>query len=37
MLQLGFLGATRVAGIAAWISRTGIIELLNAGSEFEVR
>ena len=35
MLQLGFLGATRVAGIAAWIVRTCIIQLLNAGSEFD--
>ena len=37
MLQLGLLGATLVAGIAAWIARTGIIELLNASSEVEVR
>ena len=35
MLQLGFLGATRVAGLAAWIARTGIIQLLNTGSEFD--
>ncbi len=37
MLQFGLLGATLVAGIAGWIARIGIIELLNAGSEFSVR
>ena len=37
MLQLGLLDATLFAGLAAWIARTGIIQLLNAGSEFEVR
>lgn len=37
MLQLGLLGATLLTGIAAWIARARIIELLNAGSEFEVR
>lgn len=37
MLQLGLLGATVIALIGAWIARGRIIELLNAGSEFEVR
>ena len=37
ILQLGLLGAILVAGIATWIARTRIIELLNAGSEFQVR
>ena len=37
MLQLGLLDATLFAGLAAWIARTGIIQLVNAGSEFEVR
>ncbi|TFD74079.1 O-antigen ligase family protein [Cryobacterium sp. Sr8] len=37
MLQLGLLGATVIALIGAWIARGRLIELLNAGSEFEVR
>lgn len=37
MLQLGLLGATIIAGIAGWIARVRIVEVLNAGSEFEVR
>ena len=37
LLQLGILGATLFAGLTAWIARTPIIELLNAGSEFGVR
>ncbi|TFB53928.1 O-antigen ligase family protein [Cryobacterium tagatosivorans] len=37
MLQLGLLGATIIGLIGAWIARGRIIELLNAGSEFEVR
>lgn len=37
MLQLGLLAATVFTGIAAWLARDRLIELLNAGSEFEVR
>lgn len=37
MLQLGLLGATLVTAIAAWIERDRIVDVLNAGSEFEVR
>ena len=37
MLQLGLLGTILFTGIATWIARTRIIELLNAGSEFQVR
>lgn len=37
VLQIGLLGATLVAGLTAWFARTRIIEVLNAGSEFEVR
>ena len=37
MLQLGLLGATVVAAIAAWLGRSRLIDLLNAGSEFETR
>lgn len=37
MLQLGLLGAALLAVISAWIERGRIVEMLNAGSEFEVR
>ena len=37
LLQLGLLGTTLVAAIAAWLGRVGIIDQLNAGSEFETR
>lgn len=37
MLQLGILGATLIAGLAGWVARAPIVELLNAGSEFGVR
>ncbi|TFC19215.1 O-antigen ligase family protein [Cryobacterium algoritolerans] len=37
MLQVGLLGTTVVGGIAAFIGRAQIINVLNAGSEFGVR
>lgn len=37
MLQLGILGAAVIAGLAGWIARAPIIELLGGGSEFGVR
>jgi len=37
LLQLSLLGATVLAALFAFVGRTGIINLLNAGSEFETR
>ena len=37
MLQLGILGAAVIAGLAGWIARAPLIELLGGGSEFGVR
>ncbi|MEJ3403522.1 exopolysaccharide production protein [Rathayibacter sp. YIM 133350] len=36
-LQLGLLGVLIVGGAIAWIARARIIDVLNAGSEFETR
>jgi O-antigen ligase len=36
-LQLGFLAAALSAAGVAWVARSTIIDILNAGSEFEVR
>lgn len=35
--QLGLLAAVAVAGALLWMLRSGILNVLNAGSEFEVR
>jgi len=37
LLQLSLLGATVLAALFTFVGRTGIIALLNAGSEFETR
>jgi O-antigen ligase len=37
LLQLSLLGTTVLAALFAFVGRTGIIDMLNAGSEFETR
>jgi exopolysaccharide production protein ExoQ len=37
LVQLSLLGASVLAALVVFVARTGIIDLLNAGSEFETR